>query len=151
MMDEWFVDKFFPLIITGDAAEADDALIIQQIVTSKAFLPAVVPSLEPVEKACRDAGREFIRLHVSADTDDTDLFGFRTLGISATGVSEPVFKPGAVTHAMNIGAVLMLDGFGFLKNRALLALCPLMNQEPVPLADGSTVVAQPGFTLFVKE
>ncbi len=84
--------------------------IIHRIIESRAFFPVYITGLSGngktfnANQACALAGREYIRVNITPETDEDDLLGgFRLVD------GNTVFELGPVVVAMLRGAVLMLD------------------------------------------
>jgi MoxR-like ATPase len=96
-----------------------------------------------VEQACAKAGREYVRVQVTPETDEDDLIGgFRLID------GETVFFKGPVIHAMEQGAVLLIDEIDRGTNK-IMALQGVLEGKPVLLKKtGEVVRAKPGFNVI---
>ena len=100
-----------------------------------------------VEQACARAGRELVRLNVTAETDEDDLLGGFRL-VSENGAYRTEFQYGPVPIAMNKGAILLLDEVD-LGSAKLMALQPVLEGKSVYLKKINRVIhPKPGFNIF---
>ncbi len=103
---------------------------LSMIVKSKIFYPVYITGLSGngktmmVEQLCATLKREFIRVNITKDTDETDLIGNYELINGNT-----IRKEGAVLTAMRRGAILLLDETD-LGTERLLCLQPILEGKP---------------------
>lgn len=115
---------------------------------SKTFMPVMItgPSgngkTEMVEQAAAEAGRDFIRLNITNQTDEDDLLGgFRLVN------GETKFALGPVPLAMITGSVCLLDEKD-LGGAALMCLQPVLEGKPLFLKKISKwITPAPGFNV----
>ena len=123
--------------------------MISQAIESKLFFPIYISGLSGngktmmVEQACADAKREFVRVQISPESDETDLIGgFRLVN------GETVFYKGPVIKAMERGAVLLIDEIDRGSNK-IMCLQGVLEGKPVLIKKiGQIVVPAPGFTII---
>jgi hypothetical protein len=114
---------------------------VQSIIASGVFYPAFVTGLSGngktmmIEQVCANLGREFIRVNVTAETDEDDLIGGFRLQDGKT-----VWQNGPVIVAMERGAILLLDEVDLGTNK-LMCLQPVLEGKPVYLKKINKVVA----------
>lgn len=121
---------------------------IKNIIKSKVFYPFYVSGLSGngktfmIEQACAAAGREYMRVNFTKNTDEDDLFGgFRLID------GETVWFDGPVIKAMRSGALLLLDEID-LSSTAALCLQPVLEGKGVLLKKiNEFVKPQPGFNI----
>lgn len=122
---------------------------ILDIVKAKVFYPVYISGLSGngktmmVEQACAQAGREFIRVQISPETDEDDLIGgFRLLN------GETVFAKGPVVKAMERGAVLLIDEIDRSTNK-IMCLQGVLEGKPVMIKKtGELIAPSPGFNVI---
>lgn len=113
---------------------------VQSIIASGVFYPAFVTGLSGngktmmVEQVCANLDREFIRVNVTAETDEDDLIGGFRLQDGKT-----VWQNGPVIVAMERGAILLLDEVDLGTNK-LMCLQPVLEGKPVYLKKINKVV-----------
>lgn len=125
-----------------------DYELVSQIVKSRKFFTTFVTGESGIGKtlfwkqACAEHGREFIRVNITAETDEDDLLGgFRLRG------GETVFELGPAVIAMIRGAVLLLDEID-LASPKIMCLQPILEGEPITLKKlGVTIAPAPGFNV----
>jgi MoxR-like ATPase len=123
------------------------------IVKSDIFYPTFITGLSGngkslmVREVCARAQRKYIRLNVTAETDEDDLLGGFRLEVSG-GASRTEFKYGPVITAMRTGAVLLLDEID-CGTPKLMCLQPILEGEPVYLKKTNQIVhPAPGFNII---
>lgn len=95
-----------------------------------------------VKQACAESKREYIRVNITAETDESDLIGGWTL----VG-GETKFQYGPVIEAMRRGAVLLLDEYD-LGGVKTMCLQPVMEGNPVFIKKiNRWIHPAPGFTV----
>ena len=96
-----------------------------------------------VEQACAKAGRQYVRVQITPETDEDDLIGgFRLIN------GETVFFKGPVVHAMEAGAILLIDEIDRASNK-LMCLQGVLEGKPVLLKKtGEVVKPAPGFNVI---
>jgi MoxR-like ATPase len=96
-----------------------------------------------IEQACAKAGREYVRVQISPETDEDDLIGgFRLLN------GETVFQKGPVIKAMEQGALLLIDEIDRGTNK-IMALQGVLEGKPVLIKKtGEVITPQPGFNII---
>lgn len=122
---------------------------LHRIVKSERFFPVYVTGLSGngkttmVEQICADIGREFFRVNITRETNESDLLGsFRLVN------GETVFEYGPVVNAMLRGAVLLLDEVD-LAQEDIMCLQPVLEGKPIFLKKISKWIAPArGFTVF---
>ena len=113
---------------------------VQSIIASGVFYPAFVTGLSGngktmmIEQVCANLQREFIRVNVTAETDEDDLIGGFRLQDGKT-----VWQNGPVIVAMERGAILLLDEVDLGTNK-LMCLQPVLEGKPVYLKKINKVV-----------
>ena len=120
-----------------------------KIIKSRMFYPTFVTGLSGngktfmVEQACAKAGREYVRVQISPETDEDDLIGgFRLLN------GETVFQKGPVIKAMEAGAVLLIDEIDRGTNK-IMCLQGILEGKPVLIKKtGEVVTPKNGFNVL---
>jgi hypothetical protein len=104
---------------------------VRSIINSRKFYPVYVTGLSGngktmmIEQVCAVEKRELIRVNVTIETDEDDLIGgFRLLD------GRTVWHNGPVIHAMERGAILLLDEVDLGSNK-LMCLQPILEGNPV--------------------
>ncbi len=122
---------------------------LKNIIHSKIFYPIYITGLSGngktfmVIQVCAALKRELIRVNITKDTDELDLFGTYELIDGNT-----IRKDGPVLTAMKRGAVLLLDETDYGSER-LLCLQPVLEGKPYLDKKTNTVVyPQPGFNVI---
>lgn len=124
----------------------DDVLTV---IKSGTFYPIYIAGLSGngktmmVEQACAQAGREYIRVQISPETDEDDLIGgFRLLN------GETVFAKGPVIKAMERGAILLIDEIDRATNK-IMCLQGVLEGKPVLIKKtGELIHPSPGFNVL---
>lgn len=108
---------------------------VTQIAATGVFMPfqVVGPSGDGktvmIEQACAEAGREFVRINITTETDEDDLIGgFRLVEQNGTTVTK--FALGPVPLAMIRGAMCLLDEVD-LGGAKMLCLQPVLEGKPL--------------------
>ena len=122
---------------------------VEMIINSRQFYPTFITGLSGngktmmVEQACAKASREYVRVQITPETDEDDLIGgFRLIN------GETVFFKGPVVHAMEAGAVLLIDEIDRASNK-LMCLQGVLEGKPVLLKKtGEVVKPAPGFNVI---
>jgi MoxR-like ATPase len=122
---------------------------ILEIIRSNTFYPIYIAGLSGngktmmVEQACAQAGREYIRVQISPETDEDDLIGgFRLLN------GETVFAKGPVIKAMERGAILLIDEIDRATNK-IMCLQGVLEGKPVLIKKtGELIHPSPGFNVL---
>ena len=122
---------------------------VKQVVDSKVFCPIFITGHSgngktfQIEQACAASKREYIRVNITAETDEDDLIGgFRLKD------GETVFELGPVVIAMLRGAVLLLDEVD-LAGPKVMCLQPVLEGNALTIKKlGITIKPAPGFTVF---
>jgi len=122
---------------------------IEMIVGSRQFYPTFITGLSGngktmmVEQVCAKLSREYVRVQITPETDEDDLIGgFRLIN------GETVFFKGPVIHAMEAGAVLLIDEIDRASNK-LMCLQGVLEGKPVLLKKtGEVVKPSPGFNVI---
>jgi len=120
-----------------------------KIIKSQMFYPTFVTGLSGngktfmIEQACAKAGREYVRVQISPETDEDDLIGgFRLLN------GETVFQKGPVIKAMEAGAVLLIDEIDRGTNK-IMCLQGVLEGKPVLIKKtGEVVTPAKGFNVL---
>lgn len=122
---------------------------IRTIISSGVFCPMFITGHSGngktfgVQQACAAEQREYIRVNITAETDEDDLIGgFRLKN------GDTVFELGPVVVAMLRGAVLMLDEID-LAGAKIMCLQPVLEGQPLLIKKlGVTIHPTAGFTIF---
>ena len=122
---------------------------ISTIIESRMFYPVYLTGLSGngktmmVEQACAEAGREYIRVQITPETDEDDLIGgFRLVN------GETIFSKGPVIKAMEAGAILLVDEIDRGSNK-LMALQGVLEGKPVLIKKtGELVTPAAGFNII---
>jgi hypothetical protein len=122
---------------------------VLKIVKSQMFYPTFITGLSGngktfmVEQACAKAGREYVRVQISPETDEDDLIGgFRLLK------GETVFQKGPVLKAMEAGAILLIDEIDRGTNK-IMCLQGVLEGKPVLVKKtGEVVTPKAGFNVL---
>lgn len=122
--------------------------VVHRIVSSRVFCPIFITGHSgngktlQVEQACAAANREYLRVNVTAETDEDALIGGFRLKNGNT-----VFEFGPIVQGMIRGAVLLLDEID-LAGPKILCLQSLMEGKPIVIKPlGITIAPAPGFTV----
>lgn len=126
-----------------------DYKMIKQVIDSRLFFPVYISGLSGngktmmVEQACAKSKREFVRVQISPETDETDLIGgFRLID------GETVFYKGPVVKAMERGAVLLIDELDRGSNK-IMCLQGVLEGKPVLIKKiGQVIVPAAGFNVI---
>lgn len=123
--------------------------MVRAVVESRHFFPIFITGLSgngktyQVRQACAAAQREFIRVNITAETDEDDLIGgFRLVN------GNTVFELGPVVVAMIRGAVLLVDELDYASPKIACIQSVLEGQTITIKKIGLTVTPAPGFTVF---
>jgi len=122
---------------------------VSQIISAGIFYPTFVTGLSGngktmmIEQACAKLNRAFVRVQVTPETDEDDLIGgFRLVD------GKTVFFKGPVVHAMEQGAILLIDEIDRGSNK-IMALQGVLEGKPVLLKKtGEVVHPKPGFNVI---
>jgi hypothetical protein len=122
---------------------------VRSIIAKRIWFPVYITGMSGngkttmVEQACADAGREYFRVNITAETDEDDLLGgFRLVN------GETVWQDGPVIQAMKRGAILLLDEVDLGTDKTM-CLQPIMDGKPVFLKKISQwVEPAQGFNVF---
>jgi len=115
-------EQFFPLFIAGPSGNG------------KTFM---------VEQAVAKAGRKFIRVQLTPETDEDDLLGgFRLID------GNTVFCKGPVIRAMEEGSVILLDEIDRATNKIMCLQSVLEGKSVLLKKTGETVFPKPGFQVI---
>lgn len=122
---------------------------VKKIIESEHFCPTFISGLSGngktmmVEQACAVTKRNYIRVQISPETDESDLLG----GFGLVK-GETIFNKGPVIKAMENGAVLLLDEIDRGSNK-MLCLQGILEGKPVLLKKtGELITPKNGFTVF---
>lgn len=122
---------------------------IKAIIASKRFFPTFItgPSgngkTMAVEQACAQAGREFVPVSMTDETDEGDLIGNYVLLEGSM-----VWRDGPVTVAARKGAVLLIDEIDY-GSKNLSCLQRVLEGKPFLLKKKNEMVTPaPGFTVM---
>ena len=122
---------------------------IKKIVKSNLFYPTFITGLSgngktfSVEQACAQLNREFIRVNITIETDESDLIGSLRLIDGNT-----VWHDGPVVQALKRGAILLLDEVDLASNK-ILCLQPILEGKGLFIKmTGEYVEPAPGFNVF---
>ena len=121
---------------------------INAILASKQFAPVYVTGMSGngkttmIEQVCAAAGRECIRVNITAETDEDDLIGgFRLIN------GETKFVFGGVVQAMQRGAILLLDEID-LGTERMMCLQPVLEGKGIFIKKiGQFIKPHPGFNV----
>ena len=104
---------------------------INTILASKQFAPVYITGMSGngkttmIEQICASAGRELVRVNITAETDEDDLIGgFRLIN------GETKFVFGGVVQAMQRGAILLLDEID-LGTERMMCLQPVLEGKGI--------------------
>lgn len=122
---------------------------VSRIISSRQFFPAFIFGVSGngktmmVEQACAKKKREYVRVQINPETDEDDLIGgFRLVD------GETVFHKGPVIHAMERGAILLIDEFDRGSNK-LMCLQGILEGKPIMIKKtGELVFPKEGFNVF---
>ena len=127
---------------------------VKLIIASRKFFPLWITGLagngktQMVEQACAEAGRGFIRLNFTMETDENDLLGGDKL-VEMNGVTVSEFMEGPVITAMRLGLVLLLDEVDAGHTNKILCLQSVLEGKGVFLKrTGEWVKPTKGFQIF---
>lgn len=104
---------------------------VRAIIKSGRFYPMYITGLSGngktmmVEQVCAAEKRECIRVNITIETDEDDLIGGFRLQDGKT-----VWQNGPVVHAMERGAILLLDEVDLGSNK-LMCLQPVLEGKPI--------------------
>lgn len=104
---------------------------VRAIIKSSRFYPMYITGLSGngktmmVEQVCAAEKRECIRVNITIETDEDDLIGGFRLQDGKT-----VWQNGPVVHAMERGAILLLDEVDLGSNK-LMCLQPVLEGKPI--------------------
>lgn len=122
---------------------------IKNVISSKMFFPVYISGLSGngktmmVEQACAKLKREYVRIQITPETDETDLIGHFSL---ING--ETVFCKGPVVRAMEEGAVCLIDEIDRGSNK-IMCLQSVLEGKPVLLKKiGEVVKPKLGFNIL---
>ena len=122
---------------------------ISKIIDSKRFYPVYITGLSGngkttmVEQVCSKLNREYVRVNITAQTDEDDLLGGFRLVDGST-----VWQDGAVITAMKRGAILLLDEVD-LGSHKIMCLQPVLEGKGIFLKKiNKYVMPAPGFNVF---
>lgn len=121
---------------------------VRAIIKSGRFYPLYITGLSGngktmmVEQVCAAEKRECIRVNITIETDESDLLGgFRLVD------GRTVWHNGPVIHAMERGAVLLLDEVDLGSNK-MMCLQPVLEGKPVFLKKiNKLITPMPGFNI----
>jgi len=123
---------------------------VLKIIKSNQYYPIWITGLSGngktvmVEQACAHAGREFIRVNFTLETDENDLIGGMTLVNGDT-----VFEEGPIVTALRRGSILLLDEIDVGHTNKIMCLQSVLEGKGVLIkATGEYVQAAPGFNVF---
>lgn len=122
---------------------------VRRVISSRVFCPIFITGHSgngktfQIEQACALEKREYIRVNITAETDEDDLIGgFRLKD------GETVFELGPIVVAMLRGAVLLLDEVD-LAGPKVMCLQPVLEGNPLTIKKlGITITPNAGFTVF---
>jgi hypothetical protein len=143
------VDEVFIPMVESKFVAWGEYDSIKTIIQSRAFFPTYISGLSGngktmmVEQACAKLKREYVRVQISPETDETDLIGgFRLID------GETVFYKGPVIKAMERGAILLIDELDRGSNK-IMCLQGVLEGKPVLVKKiGQVIVPQPGFNVI---
>lgn len=121
---------------------------VEKIISTRQFLPIWVTGLSGngktfmIQQVCAKLQREFIRVNITALTDEDDLIGgFRLID------GETVWQDGPVVLAMKRGAILLLDECD-LGTEKIMCLQPVLEGNGIFIKKINTFVSPaPGFNI----
>ena len=122
---------------------------IKAIIASNSFYPTYVTGLSGngktmmIEQACAKAGKHYIRVQITPETDEDDLIGgFRLVN------GETVFAEGPVIKAMKQGALLLIDELDRGSNK-IMCIQGVLEGKPVLIKKtGEVVTPASGFNVM---
>lgn len=113
---------------------------IHKIIASGIWSPTFVTGLSgcgkttTIEQVCHALKRECVRVNITVETDEDDLLGgFRLIK------GETIFVKGPVVHAMERGAILLLDEVD-LASHKIMCMQPALENNPLFLKKISHLV-----------
>lgn len=122
---------------------------VERIISTNQFFPVYISGLSGggkslmVEQACAALKREYVRVQMSPETDESDLIGQMMLVDGSMS-----FKKGPVITAMERGSLLLIDEVDRASNK-LLTLQGVMEGKPVLIKKtGEVVRPAPGFNVI---
>lgn len=122
---------------------------LKNIINSKIFYPIYITGLSGngktlmVLQVCAELKRELVRVNITQDTNELDLFGCYEL---VNGSS--IRREGPVITAMKRGAILLLDETDYGSEK-LLCLQPVLEGKPFLDKKTNTIIhPQPGFNVI---
>ena len=126
---------------------------IKKIIKSNLFYPTFITGLSgngktfSVEQACAQLNREFIRVNITIETDESDLIGSLRLS-DPRGNTVTTWHDGPVVQALKRGAILLLDEVDLASNK-ILCLQPVLEGKGLFIKmTGEYVKPAPGFNVF---
>lgn len=122
---------------------------VRRVIGSRVFCPVFITGHSgngktfQIEQACAMENREYVRVNITAETDEDDLIGgFRLKD------GETVFELGPIVIAMLRGSVLLLDEVD-LAGPKVMCLQPVLEGNPLTIKKlGITIRPTAGFTVF---
>lgn len=122
---------------------------VRRVIASRVFCPVFITGHSgngktfQIEQACAMEGREYVRVNITAETDEDDLIGGFRLKDGDT-----IFELGPIVVAMLRGSVLLLDEVD-LAGPKVLCLQPVLEGNALTIKKlGVTIKPAPGFTVF---
>jgi MoxR-like ATPase len=143
-LEEVYVPRVDPTFVPWG-----DFKTVKTVIDSRMFFPMYISGLSGngktmmVEQACAKSKREFVRVQISPETDESDLLGsFRLVD------GETVFYKGPVIKAMERGAILLIDELDRGTNK-IMCLQGVLEGKPVLLKKiGQVIVPTQGFNVI---
>jgi MoxR-like ATPase len=140
----------------GVIPEVDDLYVpfgfyanMKKIVKSNIFYPTFITGMsgngktKSIQQVCAELKRRFIRVNITAETDESDLIGGYKLKDGNT-----VFEYGPVIAGMKEGAVVLIDEID-LGSSKLMCLQSILEGAPYHIKKtGEYVHPAPGFTVI---
>lgn len=122
---------------------------IKSIIASRQFFPVYISGMSGngktlmVEQACAKLKREYVRIQITPETDESDLIGsFRLVN------GETVFYKGPVVKAAEAGAILLIDECDRGSNK-ILALQGILEGKPILIKKiGQVITPALGFNII---
>lgn len=123
---------------------------LHALIDSKMFIPTMVTGASgngktlAVQQACASLGREYIRVQISPETDESDLIGGWRLKNGETQ-----FYKGPVIKAMERGAILLLDEIDRNQGNKIMCLQGILEGKPYLVKKiGQVISPKEGFNII---
>lgn len=121
---------------------------LKKIISSGIFYPIFITGMsgngktKSVQQVCAELKRKFIRVNITAETDESDLIGGYKLKNGNT-----VFEYGPIIAGMREGAVVLIDEVDLASSR-IMSLQSILEGSPYHIKKtGEYINPTPGFTI----